>query len=119
MATRVAHALHTMGKDTIGASGTSAIGAVVGAQAAREASVLRSAMPNAWFLVPGLGAQGGSPSEALAGSRSDGLGALPAAARSVLFPPGGAVEQGDPKQGIRRRAQILVEGLRKTWRRQV
>lgn len=51
---------------------------VVGLAAVREAA------PGAWLLAPGIGAQGGDIAEAWrAGARSDGMGVLPVAARSV------------------------------------
>jgi orotidine-5'-phosphate decarboxylase len=63
------------------------IGAVVGAQTPRaEVAALRAAMPHAWFLVPGYGAQGGRREDCLAGARADGSGVLVSASRSVLFP---------------------------------
>lgn len=71
-----------------GADPGDALGVVVGAQAAAEAADLRARMPGAWFLVPGLGAQGGRVADALAGADATGGGVLPAAARSLLF--GGA-----------------------------
>jgi len=46
--------------------------------------ILRAAAPKAWFLAPGIGAQGGDPESAFAaGARADGLGILIVAARSV------------------------------------
>ncbi len=69
------------------------LGVVVGAQAAAEAPALRERMPRAWFLVPGLGAQGGGVSDALAGADAQGACVLPAAARSILF---GSSDTPDP-----------------------
>ncbi|MFT5681934.1 MAG: orotidine-5'-phosphate decarboxylase [Myxococcota bacterium] len=85
-ATRLAEELERLGADHIGDSGFSPVGAVVGAQRAAEAAALRTVMPSAWFLVPGVGAQGGGAAEALAGARSDGLGSLVVSSRSLLFP---------------------------------
>ena len=51
-----------------------------------DAVQLRSQLPHAWFLVPGVGAQGGSLTAALAGSRSDGLGSLVVCSRALLYP---------------------------------
>lgn len=89
----------------LGASGFGPVGAVVGATVPAEASALRAAMPNAWILVPGYGAQGGSAADTLPCFRSDGRGALVNSSRGVLFgaDPGGA--------GVRRRAQDLVGDL--------
>ena len=48
------------GEDTIGTSGYSRVGAVVGATHPMEALEIRNLMPHTFFLVPGYGAQGGS-----------------------------------------------------------
>jgi len=89
------------------------LGVVVGAQAATEAAHLRSLVPRAWFLVPGLGAQGGGVADALAGADADGRGALPAAARSVLFGPASLPDPGDGwADAVVARAGVLVEKLR-------
>ncbi len=86
-AERLAAAVERLGAPLVGESGTGALGLVVGAGIPDEARRLRALAPSAWFLVPGVGAQGGSVADALAGARPDGLGALAVAARSVLFPP--------------------------------
>lgn len=82
----VAAGLQAAGRPTVGAHGLSSVGAVVGASAAADARRLREVHPDGWFLVPGVGAQGGTASDGLAGMRPDGLGVLPVASRSVLFP---------------------------------
>ena len=86
---RAAHALaqvlNEKGKALTGESGMSSIGAVVGAMTGDEASTLRTLMPAAWYLVPGVGAQGGSAEDAVAGSREDGLGCLVNSSRAVLY----------------------------------
>ena len=51
-----------------GTCSVSALGAVVGATAPREALRLRELMPRSLFLVPGYGAQGAGAQEALAGA---------------------------------------------------
>lgn len=66
------------------------IGVVVGATVPDE---VRALLPHAWFLTPGIGAQGAAPTDVIRHLRPDGLGVLPTASRSVLF--------GDhPKPGI-------------------
>lgn len=93
--------------------GSGDVGVVVGAQAASEARALRARLPHAWFLVPGLGFQGGSTADALAGARPDGLGVLPAASRSVLFGPAGAPDPGSAVgEAVANRADALIEKLR-------
>jgi orotidine-5'-phosphate decarboxylase len=71
---------------TVGARGLGDIGAVVGATHPRELAVLRAAMPDVWFLVPGYGAQGGAAADVKAAYRPDGLGAVVNSSRGVTFP---------------------------------
>lgn len=71
----------------IGVSGWSGLGAVVGAVYPSEAKRLREIMPNALFLIPGLGAQGGQASDSVAGFGSqNGMlgGGLVNASRGLL-----------------------------------
>ncbi len=113
LADQVAALVDRLGAGTVGASGFSAIGAVVGCTAAAEALALRAAMPQAWFLVPGLGAQGGTPAEALAGARADGLGVLASSSRGLCFPgkPDAAYDR-DPAGYIAQNAEALGAALR-------
>lgn len=112
-ALRVAEAVARLGAGLRGARGLSSVGAVVGAQIQAEEQIrLRACMPDAWFLVPGVGAQGAGPAEALAGRRADGLGSLVVAARSVLFPDGqDAAYEADFQGWISGRAEALAGAL--------
>jgi len=113
---KVAESVDRLGQETVGSCGTSSIGAVVGATVAEDARALRERMPNAWFLVPGVGAQGGSAAQALAGVRSDGLGALPVASRSLLFPRSAGFDE-DPGPCIVAAIDELSTALRVAWTR--
>ena len=53
-----------------GTCGYSGLGAVVGATYPEEARHLRSLMPTNFFLIPGMGAQGGTAEDAVAGFAS-------------------------------------------------
>jgi orotidine-5'-phosphate decarboxylase len=64
---RVATWVAERGAELSGSSGLSGLGAVVGATYPDEARALRQLMPKSYFLIPGLGAQGGSAADALAG----------------------------------------------------
>jgi orotidine-5'-phosphate decarboxylase len=79
-----------------GESGLSGLGAVVGATAPQHLGRLRKLMPDAVFLVPGIGAQGGRP-EDLGPALSPGRPAsvLVAASRSIAGAddPGAAAEE--------------------------
>jgi len=61
------------------------IGAVVGATYPAQLASLRSKMPNAWLLIPGYGAQGGTAKEIGAGFDSEGLGAIVNNSRGIIF----------------------------------
>ena len=68
------------------------VGLVVGATYPKALAEVRAAAPNAWLLVPGIGAQGGDLEASLtAGLRNDGLGMLIAATRGVT-------QADDPRQ---------------------
>jgi uridine monophosphate synthetase len=57
---------------------------VVGATFPEAVARVRAAAPQSWFLIPGIGAQGGDLEATLAaGLRSDGLGAIVNASRSI------------------------------------
>lgn len=63
----------------------SSVGAVVGATSPQMAASIRSVLPNAYLLVPGVGAQGGKPEDLRPYFMPDGLGAVVNASRSILF----------------------------------
>jgi orotidine-5'-phosphate decarboxylase len=65
----VAARVHGIGGDFIGESRLSAVGAVVGATYPKDARRARELMPNAIILVPGYGAQGAGPEDAVASAR--------------------------------------------------
>lgn len=81
----VAGYVHMVGKDFVGESGYSSIGAVVGATFPTEAEELRKIMKHNYFLVPGFGAQGGSVKDIVACFNDDGLGALVSSSRGILY----------------------------------
>lgn len=79
LATIVSH----LGETAIGESGLSDLGAVTGATAPEHLERMRELMPHAPFLLPGIGAQGGSV-ETLAAAFAPGrAGGLVSASRSV------------------------------------
>jgi len=62
------------------------IGLVIGATYPAAIAEIRAASPRTWFLIPGIGAQGGELENALrAGLRPDGLGLVINASRSILY----------------------------------
>ncbi len=92
---RVTHAISTMianmGTNQLGDSGMSNLGAVVGAtKSADDVRTLRDIMPNQMFLVPGVGAQGGTINDVgpmtRSGAKAPGdLGVIVNASRSVIY----------------------------------
>jgi uridine monophosphate synthetase len=86
------------------ASWSASVGLVVAGNDVPGLRAVRAAAPNAWFLAPGIGAQGGRADEAFAaGSRPDGMGILIVAARSVA----GAADPGAAARELRDSIQAL------------
>jgi orotidine-5'-phosphate decarboxylase len=82
---KIAGVLNELGRDLMGESGYSSIGAVIGATFPEEGSRLRSLMPKALILVPGYGAQGGSANAAAECFNEDGLGAVVNSSRGITY----------------------------------
>jgi orotidine-5'-phosphate decarboxylase len=72
------------GAGSKGESGYSAVGAVVGATHPKQAAEIRAALPQAFFLVPGYGAQGGKAEDLKACFNADGLGAVVNSSRGII-----------------------------------
>jgi orotidine-5'-phosphate decarboxylase len=75
-----------------GAGGLSGAGAVVGATEPRYIARLRELMPEAIFLLPGVGAQGGEASELAPAFGAGPASALVTASRSIAGAADPAVE---------------------------
>lgn len=84
VAEAVGRLVHRWGDGRRGACGLTDVGAVVGATYPEEARSLRTVMPDALFLVPGYGAQGGGAAGAVAGARPDGRGVLVSSSRAIM-----------------------------------
>jgi len=91
--------------------GLGSVGVVVGATLPDEAPRWRAALPEAWFLAPGFGAQGATAADVRGHFRADGTGALVTASRSVLFPAQGCDPGHAMIEGIRARAAAMVASL--------
>lgn len=63
----------------------SSVGAVVGATYPEEMKYLRTLMPHVPFLIPGVGAQGGTVEDAKHGFIGDGTGAIVNSSRGIIF----------------------------------
>jgi orotidine-5'-phosphate decarboxylase len=84
LADAVASAVTGWGRELVDRFGYSAVGAVVGATWPTELRHLRSRLPQAWLLLPGVGAQGGRIEDLAAAFDARGLGALVSQSRGVL-----------------------------------
>lgn len=82
---KVADLVEGWGREFLGEGGLSAVGAVVGATAPRQAEEVRRAIPRAIFLVPGFGAQGAGANEVRPHFLPGGRGAVVNASRSVIY----------------------------------
>lgn len=113
-AQHLAQQLHRLAADRglISEQGWSPIGAVVGAQRHEDAANIRRCMPAAWFLVPGVGAQGGGVADALAGARPDGTGSLVVSSRGLLYPSEPAESLDAAAAFTRRQIETLAAALR-------
>jgi orotidine-5'-phosphate decarboxylase len=78
------------GAASIGASGLSTVGAVVGATHPEVLERIRSLLPRAVLLLPGVGVQGGRPEQLAAAFAAGPASALVSASRSVIYADGGA-----------------------------
>jgi orotidine-5'-phosphate decarboxylase len=87
---RVAGLVDLWGAASIGASGLSTVGAVVGATHPEVLERIRSLLPRAVLLLPGVGVQGGRPEQLAAAFAAGPASALVSASRSVIYADGGA-----------------------------
>lgn len=85
-----------LGAPLTGASGLSAVGAVTGATRPELLARLRELMPSAVFLLPGVGAQGGTVEALAPAFAPHPAGGLVAASRSIVGAHAG--RGGDPAQ---------------------
>jgi orotidine-5'-phosphate decarboxylase len=81
----VAGLVDEWGEETVGDNGLSSVGAVVGATHPRAVAEARRLMPRTIFLLPGVGAQGGSVADLARAFQSGPASALVSASRSVIY----------------------------------
>jgi orotidine-5'-phosphate decarboxylase len=81
---RLALLVNELGRPHTGAGGLSSIGAVTGATRPDLLERLRDLMPNTPFLLPGVGAQGGSVDDLAPAFKRHPAGGLIAASRSIV-----------------------------------
>ncbi len=84
---KLAQQVNQWGKESLGASGYSCVGAVVGATLGiEETRKLRELMPKTIFLMPGLGAQGGAIETVRACFDQEGKGVILPVSRGITYP---------------------------------
>ncbi|MCH2373425.1 MAG: orotidine-5'-phosphate decarboxylase [Planctomycetes bacterium] len=81
----VAESVSAWGDTYRQSDGWTSVGAVVGATQPERGAEMRTLMPGSYFLVPGVGAQGGRPEDLRVYFDGDGRGAVVNVSRSVLF----------------------------------
>jgi orotidine-5'-phosphate decarboxylase len=104
----VAELVDRWGADLVGACGLSRVGAVVGATHPEVLDTVRSLLPRAVLLLPGVGAQGGEPGRLGAAFSAGPASALPSASRSVIYADRGA----GWREAAAAEASRLAENLR-------
>lgn len=82
---RVAELIRELNSSRMGQSGYGPVGAVVGATYPEQLAEMRAAMPAAWILVPGFGAQGGGAADVMGGFDANGMGAIVNSSRHIIF----------------------------------
>jgi orotidine-5'-phosphate decarboxylase len=103
------------GRDLMGESGYSSIGAVVGATHPAQAAEIRAALPNAFFLVPGYGAQGGKAEDLKACFNPDGLGAVVNSSRGIISAWERDAYKGLPwRQAVRKALSDMRDDINRT-----
>ena len=80
----VARLVHRLGVGITPDGGYSPVGAVVGATHPGNLARLRTLMPHAWILLPGVGAQGATVEDTAAAFDSAGHGGLISQSRSIM-----------------------------------
>ncbi|KAB8296606.1 orotidine-5'-phosphate decarboxylase [Bifidobacterium apri] len=80
----VADLVEQWGAGSLGASGYSRVGAVVGATHPEQGKRLRERMPHTFFLVPGYGAQGGTAQDVAGMFDANGHGAIVNSSRGII-----------------------------------
>jgi orotidine-5'-phosphate decarboxylase len=105
----VAAAVRDWTREHLGRYNLGDVGAVVGATCPGELALLRQALPEMLFLVPGFGAQGGRAADVAAAFRDDGLGAIINNSRGIIgaFAP----DASDWEDAIVRATQSMIQAL--------
>ncbi len=104
---RIAAIVHELGAAGLGGSGLSDVGAVMGATEPAHLTSARKLMPHAFFLLPGVGAQGGRVEDLAPAFAPGRAGGLVTASRGIV--DAHLKNGGDPAQAARAEAERLRE----------
>ena len=108
----VGDSLTELGKDYMGEHGYSSIGLVIGGTHTEEATAIRAAYKNTFFLIPGYGAQGGKAAD-IAQYLTKGNGGVVNSSRGILLAykkqPGVAFDEAAYNECVRMREDIQGE----------
>ena len=108
----VGDSLTALGKDYMGKHGYSSIGLVIGGTHTEEATAIRAAYKDTFFLIPGYGAQGGK-AEDIAQYLTKGNGGVVNSSRGILLAykkqPGVAFDEAAYNECVRMREDIQGE----------
>jgi orotidine-5'-phosphate decarboxylase len=102
---RIAMLVERLGREAVGESGFSDVGAVVGATVPEHMARARELMPGAVFLLPGVGAQGGRVEDLAPAFAPGRAGGLVSASRSIASAH--LASGGDPAGAARAEAERL------------
>ncbi len=102
---RIALLVEELAGERLGSAGLGDVGAVVGATAPLHLERARELMPHAFFLLPGVGAQGGRVEDLRAAFSPGRAGGLIAASRAIVEAYRGA--GGEPASAARAEAERL------------
>ncbi|MBJ7348028.1 MAG: orotidine-5'-phosphate decarboxylase [Thermoleophilaceae bacterium] len=106
---KVAEMIDQLAASSVGESGLSSVGAVVGATVPEHLVQLRDAMPSSVLLLPGVGAQGGEIDALAAAFKHHTAGALVTVSRSLVNAYGET--GGDPALACAQKAQQLRDAI--------
>ncbi|MFZ2771543.1 MAG: orotidine 5'-phosphate decarboxylase, partial [Gemmiger qucibialis] len=108
----VGDSLSELGRDYIGESGYSSIGLVIGGTHTEEATAIRAAYPQTFFLIPGYGAQGGKAAD-IAQYMNNSNGGVVNSSRGILLAykkqPGVAFDEAAYNECVRMKEDIQGE----------
>lgn len=108
----VGDSMTELGKDYLGESGYSSIGLVIGGTHTEEATQIRAAYRNTFFLIPGYGAQGGKAAD-IARYLNKGNGGVVNSSRGILLAykkqPGVRFDEAAYRECLRMREDIQGE----------